>query len=98
MTQVLVAFVVPASPDAPPDEEKLRQLLGATLPAHMVPARIATLAALPTTPGGKLDRRSLPLLISTDPAAAKLSRREVPSRPALSRHSPTCCVRARRLR
>ena len=63
VTQVLVAFVVPATKGAPPDEEKLRQLLRATLPAHMVPARIATLPALPTTTGGKLDRRSLPNLV-----------------------------------
>ena len=60
VTPVLVAFVVPARGDAPPDEEILRQQLHAVLPAHMVPARITTLAALPTTPGGKLDRRSLP--------------------------------------
>jgi non-ribosomal peptide synthetase-like protein len=62
LTHVLVAFVVPAIADAPPDEEALRQKLRATLPAHMVPARIATLPALPTTTGGKLDRRSLPTL------------------------------------
>jgi non-ribosomal peptide synthetase-like protein len=61
-TQVLVGYVVPARADSPPDEEKLRQLLRATLPAHMVPARIATLAALPTTLGGKLDRRALPTI------------------------------------
>jgi non-ribosomal peptide synthetase-like protein len=61
-TQVLVAFVVPSRANVPPDEEKLRLLLRATLPAHMVPARIATLPALPTTPGGKLDRRSLPTI------------------------------------
>jgi non-ribosomal peptide synthetase-like protein len=62
VTQVLVAFVVPASADAPPDEEKLRQLLRDTLPTHMVPARITTLTSLPTTTGGKLDRRSLPTI------------------------------------
>jgi non-ribosomal peptide synthetase-like protein len=60
VTQVLVAFVVPAWPGTPPNEERLRELLRASLPAHMVPARIATLPALPTTSGGKLDRRSLP--------------------------------------
>ena len=62
VTQVLVAFVVPSNADAPPDERKLRDVLRATLPAHMVPARIATLPALPTTLGGKLDRRSLPTI------------------------------------
>ena len=61
-TQVLVAFVVPANGHQPPDEWTLREALRATLPAHMVPARIATLPALPTTLGGKLDRRSLPTI------------------------------------
>jgi non-ribosomal peptide synthetase-like protein len=61
-TQVLVAFVVPSDVDAPPDEQTLRAVLRAVLPSHMVPARIATLPALPTTLGGKLDRRSLPII------------------------------------
>jgi non-ribosomal peptide synthetase-like protein len=62
VTQVLVAFVVPSNPHAPPDEQTLRDVLRATLPRHMVPARIATLRVLPTTLGGKLDRRSLPTI------------------------------------
>jgi non-ribosomal peptide synthetase-like protein len=62
VTQVLVAFVVPSNVDAPPDEQTLREVLRATLPTHMVPARIATLPVLPTTLGGKLDRRSLPTI------------------------------------
>lgn len=60
-SQVLVAFVVLDRADAPPGEETLRGALGRTLPVHMVPARIGYLAALPRTPGGKLDRRALPL-------------------------------------
>ena len=59
---VLVGFVVPADVGAPPDEENLREVLRITLPAHMVPVRIAMLPSLPTTPGGKLDRRALPTL------------------------------------
>jgi non-ribosomal peptide synthetase-like protein len=62
VTQVLVAFVVPSNIDRPPDEQTLRAVLRAMLPSHMVPARIATLPALPTTLGGKLDRRSLPAI------------------------------------
>jgi non-ribosomal peptide synthetase-like protein len=61
-TQVLVGFVVPANAHKPPDESTLREALRATLPAHMVPSRITMLAALPTTLGGKLDRRALPVL------------------------------------
>jgi non-ribosomal peptide synthetase-like protein len=62
VTQALVAFVVPSNVDAPPDETTLRQVLRAMLPSYMVPARIATLPVLPTTLGGKLDRRSLPTI------------------------------------
>jgi non-ribosomal peptide synthetase-like protein len=70
VAQVLVAFVVPAAGGgrwAMGDggramEDELRRTLSATLPSHMVPARIATLSALPTTPGGKLDRRALPTI------------------------------------
>ena len=55
----LVAYVV-AAPGASPVEADLRRRLAARLPEHMVPARILTLAELPRTPNGKLDRRALP--------------------------------------
>ncbi|WP_280812581.1 MupA/Atu3671 family FMN-dependent luciferase-like monooxygenase, partial [Variovorax boronicumulans] len=45
---------------APPEAAELRAHLGATLPAHMVPAHYVWLDALPLTPNGKLDRRALP--------------------------------------
>jgi surfactin family lipopeptide synthetase A len=55
--QALVAYVVlaPGQAIAP-----LRQTLQAKLPDYMVPALFVPLEAMPLTPNGKLDRRSLP--------------------------------------
>ncbi|MDA0935380.1 MAG: amino acid adenylation domain-containing protein, partial [Planctomycetota bacterium] len=53
----LRAFVVGAA--AGSDQEALRGDLAAELPSHMVPVSIERIDALPTTVGGKLDRRAL---------------------------------------
>jgi len=53
----LVAYVV--SDAADPAE--LRDHLRATLPEYMVPAAFVVMQALPQTPTGKLDRRTLPV-------------------------------------
>jgi amino acid adenylation domain-containing protein len=52
----LVAWAAGAGLDA----GVLRERLRATLPAHLVPARIVTLAALPRLPNGKVDPAALP--------------------------------------
>ncbi|HET7464463.1 MAG TPA: amino acid adenylation domain-containing protein [Longimicrobium sp.] len=54
----LVAWLVAAGDVRPPAPE-LREHLRARLPEAMVPAAFAWVAALPRTPGGKLDRRAL---------------------------------------
>ncbi|RZA18720.1 MAG: amino acid adenylation domain-containing protein, partial [Lysobacteraceae bacterium] len=58
----LVAYVVAAT--APADEaleeRALRDHLRVALPEHMVPQRIVFLPAIPLTPNGKIDRKSLP--------------------------------------
>ncbi|GGX02673.1 condensation domain-containing protein [Streptomyces lomondensis] len=43
-----------------PDAAGLRHALAERLPAHLVPAAVVVLEALPLTPSGKLDRRALP--------------------------------------
>lgn len=60
--QTLVAFVVPEYFEAPPPFEALKAELQRVLPVYMVPSRWGILAELPTTVGGKLDRKRLPLL------------------------------------
>jgi amino acid adenylation domain-containing protein len=53
----LVAYVV-RSDDA--STEELQSFLRESVPAYMVPARFVRMDALPLTPSGKVDRRSLP--------------------------------------
>ena len=58
----LVAYLVAAEGAAADagQQARLREHLGATLPAYMVPAHLIVLAALPLMPNGKLDRKALP--------------------------------------
>ncbi|MBV6623050.1 MAG: amino acid adenylation domain-containing protein [Rivularia sp. (in: Bacteria)] len=58
--QRLVAYVVPIQKSNLYIQE-LRQLIKQKLPNYMVPSAFVILDALPTTPNGKLDRRSLPI-------------------------------------
>ncbi|MGE0145364.1 MAG: amino acid adenylation domain-containing protein, partial [Planctomycetota bacterium] len=58
--QRLLAFVVLDGQAPPLDESAVRESLRARLPAVMVPTRIVVIAQLPTTIGGKLDRKALP--------------------------------------
>jgi amino acid adenylation domain-containing protein/non-ribosomal peptide synthase protein (TIGR01720 family) len=53
--RVLAAWVVADTPIS-----DLRTALAASLPSYMVPSLWAEMAALPRTPGGKVDRRALP--------------------------------------
>jgi amino acid adenylation domain-containing protein len=56
----LAAYVVPREGAAEPTVSELRDFLRARLPEHFVPAAYVTLAELPLTAHGKLDRRALP--------------------------------------
>jgi thioesterase domain-containing protein len=55
----LVAYFV-ARQDPTPSTTELRSFLQQRLPEHMVPAIFVPLDAMPLTPSGKVDRRSLP--------------------------------------
>jgi amino acid adenylation domain-containing protein len=66
--RALAAYVVPARSGAAPGRE-LRAHLLQHLPDYMVPAAYVTLAELPRTSTGKIDRRALPAPASGDLAA-----------------------------
>ncbi|WP_301126983.1 non-ribosomal peptide synthetase [Streptomyces cacaoi] len=55
----LAGYLVPSA-GARPDTGAVGERLAATLPAHMVPATLTVLEALPLNANGKLDRRALP--------------------------------------
>ncbi|HEY3287478.1 MAG TPA: amino acid adenylation domain-containing protein [Gemmatimonadaceae bacterium] len=63
--QTLVAFIVPEMMVPVPSAAELQDALRTVLPPYMVPSHIAPVAALPTSIGGKLDRRALPRLDGT---------------------------------
>ncbi|HET6232566.1 MAG TPA: amino acid adenylation domain-containing protein, partial [Longimicrobiaceae bacterium] len=64
----LVAYVV-GSGDEKPDAAELREHARRHLPDYMVPSAVVILDALPRTPGGKVDRLSLPTPRAADFAA-----------------------------
>jgi len=58
--QRLVAYMVVHAEHEEPDAETLSRGLSALVPDYMVPNYFISIAALPFTPNGKLDRRALP--------------------------------------
>ena len=58
----ILAYLSPAPGARVPASTEIRRRLGHRLPDYMLPARIRTVAALPRTPSGKLDRGSLPAM------------------------------------
>ena len=75
----LVAYVVSSQEPAPAPGE-LRRFLQERLPEQMLPSATVLLDALPSTPSGKVDRRSLPAPDWSRPDAAQT---HVPPRTAV---------------
>jgi non-ribosomal peptide synthetase-like protein len=59
---ILAGFIVPEDPARPPAIADVKAALEAVIPSYMVPVRWGILTELPTTIGGKLDRKTLPQL------------------------------------
>ncbi|WP_133822061.1 non-ribosomal peptide synthetase, partial [Tahibacter aquaticus] len=57
----LVAYIVTAAADDAALHEELRTQLATQLPAYMLPSAFVSLARLPLTANGKIDRAALPL-------------------------------------
>ena len=58
-SQILRSFVTMAAGTAMPEYGEWVSYLSATLPSYMVPASIVSLAAIPLTAAGKIDRQTL---------------------------------------
>jgi len=56
----LIAYLAPRDGEEPPAADALAEWLHERLPAYMVPAAFVSLAELPLTPTGKVDRERLP--------------------------------------
>lgn len=70
---VLVGYVVPRA--AAPPARAIKAFLATHLAAYMIPDRIVTVAVMPLTPNGKVDRASLPDPFATADAHAAASDR-----------------------
>ncbi|MFD3919674.1 amino acid adenylation domain-containing protein [Streptomyces sp. NPDC058595] len=75
----LVGYVVARDAHPAPDfPDRSRRDLRARLPAHLVPAQLVRVAALPMTANGKLDRDALPAPADLAPEEAGTDDRDLP--------------------
>jgi acyl carrier protein len=70
----LVAYVVPEGAELA-DASALKSFLKSRLPDYMVPDGFVTLASLPRSPHGKIDRAALPALTGTETVRERLAPR-----------------------
>jgi len=86
----LVAYFVPCQTDATPAlrPEALRAWLRERMPSHLVPAICLSLAEMPQTPNGKIDRKALP---APDAEAIPAGPYVAPRTPAETRVAAVWC-------
>jgi amino acid adenylation domain-containing protein len=82
----LVAYITPGDDglDQALDHSAVRAELKLTLPDYMVPSGYVTLAALPVSPNGKLDRRSLPAPVAARDADVEFVAPGTPTEQAIA--------------
>lgn len=68
--KMLVGYVVPTDPTAPPTSAWLTEALAAVMPAYMIPTRFVLLDDLPRTATGKVDYKQLPEPDAPEPTDA----------------------------
>ena len=66
----LVAYFTRTEGASPASIRSMRELLGKSLPTHMIPARFVEVDSLPVNANGKIDRAALPTPQSERPAGA----------------------------
>jgi O-succinylbenzoic acid--CoA ligase len=57
--EVVAAFVVPASPAAPPDLDRLKEIVRQALSVHAAPKKMFLMPVFPLLPSGKPNRAAL---------------------------------------
>jgi len=76
--RALAVWYTVVDPSSGPDEDAARRHLSSQLPVYMVPAMVNRVAAFPTTPNGKIDKRAL---VESSVARVAVTEAEAPQTP-----------------
>jgi amino acid adenylation domain-containing protein len=76
--RALAVWYTVVDPSSGPDEDAARRYLASQLPVYMVPTMVSRVAAFPTTPNGKIDKRAL---VESSVARVAVTEAEAPQTP-----------------